>query len=303
MSVLVTGGAGFIGTALARRLTQLDIDVVLLDLPGRFKAFHRAVWECLELDVSNWDQLKVLSDRKFTTVFHLAAQTSSHVSQLKPELDVDTNVKGVLNVLNLCRRASVEKIVFTSSVAVYGSREGKISETDPLLPVANYGCTKVAGEAFIRCYGQYGIKHTIFRLFNVYGPGQDYENLMQGMLSIYMAQAITNGVIRMTGSMERYRDFVYIDDVVDALLMAMSGLHSLVLNVGTGNATRVQELVEVIGKLEGRDIFVENIGSHEGDIFGSVADISSIKEQGWSPSWDIGEGIVRMYADAREALR
>lgn len=204
MNILITGGAGFIGTALAYRLIQASHRVVLIDLPKKFKPHHRD-YECYEIDIRNISNFRVLRNKHFDCIFHLAAQTSGAISQEDPTLDVDTNVKGTLNVCNFARMCGAKKIIFSSSMAIYGNHNGKISEDNVPNPLSNYGVSKLCGEMYIQSFRQFGIQNSIFRLFNVYGPGQDMCNLRQGMASIFMAQALTSNAIRVTGSLDRYR--------------------------------------------------------------------------------------------------
>lgn len=305
MRILITGGAGFIGTALARKLTELDYEVSLLDLPQRFKPYHKG-YECYEVDIREATNFGILNHKSFSHIFHLAAQTSRAISQENPTLDVDTNVKGTLNVCNFARACGARKIIFSSSMATYGNQEGKISESNPLAPLSNYGVSKLCGEAYIKSFGQFGVKWSIFRLFNVYGPGQDMHNLRQGMASIFMAQALTSDCLRVTGSLQRYRDFVYIDDVVEALLLGLEdGTDSQTYNVGSARLTRVRELIECILSLcpKPRESFeVRNVGGHEGDTFGSLADIAKLQSLGWSPKVSLTEGLGKMYAYAKDVL-
>lgn len=147
--ILITGGAGFIGTALANRLKNLNHDVTIIDLEKKFTSLHDGFDE-YSLDIRNYENFKKIEHLEFDYIFHLAAQTASAISQEEPELDVDTNVTMQENA----------KIIFTSS---YGNKEGKIKESDIQTPLSNYGVSKVAGEYYINMFG---IKSTIFRLWS-----------------------------------------------------------------------------------------------------------------------------------------
>jgi len=305
-NILITGGAGFIGTALARKLDSLGYSVTIIDLENKFKDIHKN-FKHYVLDIREFKSFDLLKDKKFDYIFHLAAQTSSAISQENPELDVDTNVKGTLNVCNYARVCGAKKIIFSSSMATYGDIEGKIKEIDIQKPVSNYGVSKVAGEFYINMFKQFGIENTIFRLFNVYGPGQDMLNLKQGMASIYMSQSIMTNEIKVTGSFDRYRDFIYIDDVVNALILALDEkTNSEVYNVGSGVKTTVKELINLIIDINDKSnesFKVVNIGKHEGDQFGSVSDNSKLKKLGWKPTVDLKEGLINMYQYAKEILK
>lgn len=297
MKILITGGAGFIGTALARKLTQLHHEVALLDLPTKFRDYHKP-YECFCVDIREADNFAPLAHQRFSHIFHLAAQTSGAISQENPTLDVDTNVKGTLNVCNFARTCGAQKIIFSSSMAVYGNSEGSITESNPLAPLSNYGVSKLCGEAYIKSFGQFGVRSSIFRLFNVYGEGQDMSNLRQGMASIFMAQALRSNTINVTGSLARYRDFVHISDVVQALVLGLEReTDSEVYNVGSAMATSVGELIEQIVAInpKPRESFeIVNVGGHEGDTFGSLADISKISQLGWKPTIPLTQGLMAM---------
>jgi UDP-glucose 4-epimerase len=301
--ILITGGAGFIGTALAKALTSEGHDVRLLDLDSKFSSQEHSKFICYSVDIRKQSEFSLIDSDYFDAIYHLAAQTSGAISQEQPELDADTNFKGTLNVLNFARRAKVKKIIFSSSMAAYGEKKGMIFEDDVLEPVSVYGCTKVAGEVLVRSFSQYNIDFTIFRLFNVYGPGQDMSNLRQGMASIFMAQAIMNDEIKVTGSLDRYRDFVYIDDVVSALLIALDDLSGKTLNVGSGTKLTVANLLEKILKIEERNLKIENIGGHEGDIHGSIANAEYLRSTGWEPQVLIDDGLLAMHQYARKVLK
>jgi len=304
-NILITGGAGFIGTALSKKLKELNYDVTIIDLEHKFTSIHNE-FDKYTLDITNYKNFNILKDKKYDFIFHLAAQTSSAISQEEPELDVDTNVKGTLNICNYARICKAKKIIFTSSMATYGDKEGKIKEDSSQTPLSNYGISKVSGELYIKMYKQFGIENTIFRLFNVYGPGQDMTNLKQGMASIFMAQSINSNIIKVTGSFDRYRDFIYIDDVVDSLILGLDDkLNSQVFNVGSGVATTVKELIDIILEVNDKkneDFVVENIGSHEGDQFGSVSDSSQLLALGWKPKTTLLEGIENMYDYAKRVM-
>jgi UDP-glucose 4-epimerase len=305
-NILVTGGAGFIGTALSIKLNELNHNVTIIDLEHKFTSTHDN-FDSYALDIIDYQNFSILKDRTYDFIFHLAAQTSSAISQEEPELDVDTNVKGTLNICNYARVCGAKKIIFTSSMATYGDKEGKIKEDDSQIPLSNYGVSKVAGEFYINMYKQFGIENTIFRLFNAYGPGQDMSNLKQGMASIFMAQSISSNTIKVTGSFDRYRDFIYIDDIVNALILGLDDkLNSQVFNVGSGVATTVKDLIDIILEVNDKkneDFIVENIGSHEGDQFGSISDSSKLLALGWKPKVNVIEGMKNMYDYAKRVMR
>jgi UDP-glucose 4-epimerase len=303
---LVTGGAGFIGQALTSRLCQLGHDVAIMDLPAQLSKNALPV-AAYDVDIRTYRQFQKLANNRYDYIYHLAAQTSSYVSQIDPELDLDTNVKGMLNVLRFARTAGTPKVVFASSMTSYGNADGAINEQTEQRPVSNHGVSKLAGERYLQMFSQFGIKHTIFRLFNVYGPGQNMENMLQGMVSIFIAQVVKGNTVSVRGSLERYRDFVYIDDVVDALVLGLqTKTDGNVYNVGSGKPTTVAVLLEEIFHVSGRnqsDFTVVNVGGHEGDQFGTYADISRLRELGWVPKTRLADGLKTFYEYAQKVIK
>jgi UDP-glucose 4-epimerase len=298
-NILITGGAGFIGTHLAKKLLESN-NVIILDLKEKFQDIHNE-FSKVDVDIRNYENFNKLKG-SFDYIFHLAAQTSGRISQENPELDIDTNVKGTMNVLRFAKEREVKKVIFTSSMAVYGNGEN-LKEDYKLNPLSHYGVSKVTGEYLLKMYNQFGIDYTIFRLFNVYGKGQDLENLKQGMVSIYLAQLLKYGKIEVTGSLERYRDFVYISDVINALVLGLEQKTSKeIFNVGSGKKTTVKELIDLLLEIDGRNIDVMDIGGHEGDQFGTYANIDKLKKLGWKPNVTLKEGLQNMYNWAKGIL-
>ncbi|MBU0580540.1 MAG: NAD-dependent epimerase/dehydratase family protein [Candidatus Margulisbacteria bacterium] len=305
MKILVTGGAGFIGTALAKRLKHDAHQVDILDLPKKITAYHRDNFEVRGIDIRNWEEFEKITGQKYELIFHLAAQTSGAISQEDPQLDVDTNVKGTLNVCRFARKIGTKKIVFSSSMAVYGNNTFLIKEDAEIRPLSNYGISKASGEILIKAYSQYNINYTILRLFNVYGPGQDMHNMKQGMVSIYLAQAVKGDEIKITGSVERYRDLIYIDDAVDAIILAVDNMHNDIVNIGTGKKTTVRELIQLIAREKhGREDTLEivDVGAHDGDQYGTVANIERLNGYNWVVKTDVKTGLCKFYNYAKEVL-
>ena len=302
---LITGGAGFIGSAMARKLLNEGHEVHLIDLEDRIDLDREKLLGAhLHIgDISKMEVFSGLPREKFDVAFHMAAQTSARISEENPELDIDSNVKGTYYFCKWAREAMVRRVVFTSSMAVYGSHGDNINEDATIQPVSVYGITKVAGESFIRILSQESIEVYIYRLFNVYGPGQDYHNMKQGMLSIFLTQALTTDTILVTGSLDRYRDFVYIDDVIDALLTCESDKNSGgIFNVGSGKPTTVKQLCNTIINKLNSSISVVEVGSHRGDVFGNYANPRELYALGWEPSVDLEQGIETTMKDAIEVL-
>ena len=299
----VTGGAGFIGQAMVAALAKTGAEVVIVDLPVKLAEMRApSCYQWVAGDISETETYNKLSKfAPFDAVLHLAAQTSNRVSHEEPERDVLTNALGTLRLVEWCCAMGVRRLLFSSSMAVYGlPARLPISEVDPVAPFSYYGITKLAGEHYIRANAERGLNATIFRLFNVYGPGQDMRNLKQGMASIYLAYVLRGEKIPITGSLDRFRDFVYIDDVVDAWMRALheSSTFGRTFNLGTGKRTTVRELLKLIIRVAGEnpDTYpVEQVSGHAGDQFGMQADATAFKSAtGWTPRTQLEEGLSLM---------
>jgi UDP-glucose 4-epimerase len=301
-NVLVTGGAGFIGSCLSSRLKDEGYNVVVIDnLSTGFESNIPQQAEFLKLDISKEDFLNKLPKIKFDYVFHLAAQSSGEVSFEDPAYDVKTNVMGTLLLLNWSMEKKVKRFIYTSSMSVYGDDQDlPVKETAPPRPLSFYGAGKLASEKYADIFIKKGLPVTSLRLFNVYGPGQNMENLKQGMVSIYMAYIAKDEPILVKGSKDRFRDFIYVDDVIDAFIRTAFSEKAAnkTFNVGTGKQTFVWQLLDEITKA-----FVHNVGDYPiqfegstpGDQIGIYADISEIKRYlSWEPKVELSDGIVKM---------
>jgi UDP-glucose 4-epimerase len=307
---LITGGAGFIGGTLARRLLDAGQRVSILDLPNKIRSTPPpAEVEAISGDISSADTFQRLNGA-FDAVLHLAAQTSARVSHEEPQRDVDTNARGTMLLAQWCVRNKVPRIVYGSSMGVYGNPQRlPIKETDQASPVSFYGVTKLAGEHYLQAHIPLGLQPTIFRMFNVYGPGQDMANLKQGMVSVYLAYIHAGKPVPVTGSLDRFRDFIYIDDIVDAFMLALHDERSFgqVYNAGTGVTHTVRQVLDLLILTCGHDpktYSVQEIEGHPGDTFGMCSDSTKFRMAfGWTPKVPLQEGIERMVRWLREEVR
>lgn len=307
---LITGGAGFIGSAMAVKLLNEKHEVHVIDIESRINRIRDKLKGAHLYcgDISKKGAFSILPENSFDIAFHMAAQTSARVSEESPDLDIDSNVKGTYYFCKWARENKTKKAILTSSMAIYGAHGDNIDETAPIRPASVYGITKMASESFFRTLSDDGIETAIYRLFNVYGPGQDYSNMKQGMLSIFLTQALTSDAIRVTGSLSRYRDFVYIDDVLNALLISGNNNSSCenIFNVGTGVPVTVKQLCSVIAdkvSKTGENIPVIEIESHRGDVFGNYSNSNKLLSLGWRPCMDLEEGIRLTLDDAIRVLK
>jgi len=301
-NILVTGGAGFIGSCLSSRLIDEGCNVVVIDnLSTGFESNIPQEVEFLKLDISKEDFINKLPRIRFDYVFHLAAQSSGEISFEDPAYDVKTNVMGTLLLLNWAIERRVKRFIYTSSMSIYGDDQDlPVKETAPPRPLSFYGVGKLASEKYIDIFIKNGLPLTSLRLFNVYGPGQNMENLKQGMVSIYMTYIAKDKPILVKGSRDRFRDFIYIDDVVDAFIRTAFSEKAAnkTFNVGTGKQTFVWQLLDEITKAFGYkvgDYLIQFEGNTPGDQMGIYADISEIKRcLSWEPKVKLSDGIMRM---------
>jgi UDP-glucose 4-epimerase len=293
---LITGVAGFIGSAIAKRVLENGDKVVGID--NFLTGYRREVLseiDFIEGDISKVEDLEKLEKFQIDGIFHLAAQSSGEISYEKPEYDVQTNALGTLNLLNFAVKQKISRFIYASSMTIYGDVEDKpISEDICKNPKSYYGITKLAGENYVSAFSD-RLNTTSFRLFNVYGEGQNMENLKQGMVSIYLAYFLKGEPVFVKGSGDRFRDLIHIDDVVDIWLESVNLEKSFgkVYNLGTGKKSKVKKLLEVLAKSWGDEKYPIEYADYgtSGDTFGIYADISELERDFWKPKIDLETGI------------
>lgn len=299
MHYLVTGAAGFIGAAVAERLISEGNHVTTID--NLFTGFREHVPEGCEFIYGSTADKKVLDcleDRRFDAILHIAGQSSGEVSFEDPVYDLQTNAQSTVMLLDFARKIKCNKFIYASTMSVYGDHNPpECGEKTDLCPKSFYAVGKIASEHYMRIYSQtFGITCTALRLFNTYGIGQNMKNLKQGMASIYMAMAINDKHITVKGSKDRFRDFVYIDDVVDAFVKSINRESGYdYFNVCTGKATKVEEVVAEICKNLPYEVQVQYVGGTPGDQFGIYGNYEKLKNAlGWEPHYSFDEGIRMM---------
>lgn len=298
---LVTGIAGFIGSALGGALLAQghevdgvdDLSTGFMENVPAGAAFFRG--DCGESET----YARLLPKRPYDAIFHIAGQSSGEVSFDDPLRDLRTNTGSTLHLLRFALETGCRRLVYASSMSVYGEQpDAAVREDAPCRPMSFYGVGKLASEHYLRIYGRYGIASTSLRLFNVYGPGQNMGNMRQGMVSIYMSM-LADGVIRVKGRPDRFRDFVYIDDVVRAFLACLDHPESegRELNIGGSGKVLVGDLLDRLLALSKTPARVEFAGETPGDIFGIHADLTLARRcLGYVPRTDLDAGLAAMYA-------
>ena len=246
MHALVTGGAGFIGSHLSNKLLKLGAKVTIVDnLSTGTESNIPSKCDFIYLDLTENNFINKLPITT-THVFHLAAQSSGEISFEDPRYDIEINTVSTLELLKWSLNHNVKKLIYASSMNVYGYvNDEPIKETQPVAPESFYAVGKSASENYIKIFSDLGLNSTILRLFNVYGPGQNMENLKQGMLSIFLAYIMKNKPVLVKGSLGRFRDFIYIDDVISAIEKSINFSQKYdVFNICTGIRTTVQEALD-----------------------------------------------------------
>ena len=278
---LITGAAGFVGTALSRRLIADGVRVIGIDdlSTGTLENVPSEV-EFIEGDVADPRVLHQLPSG-VSTVFHLAGQSSGEISFDDPVGDLHRNVVTTLRLIEWCADHEAPRLVLASSMSVYGQQDDpvRVVESSLTRPLSCYGVGKLAAEHYLHVYRD-RVPSVALRMFNTYGPGQDLDNLRQGMVSIFVAQAVREGRIVVKGSLDRFRDLVHIDDMVEVWVRAGREDNAVgrVLNVGSGVRTSVGELTSMISTAVG-GCPIETTSGTPGDQFGITASTEQLSTQ------------------------
>ncbi|MCU4718158.1 NAD-dependent epimerase/dehydratase family protein [Halapricum hydrolyticum] len=295
-TILITGGAGFIGSHIADALTTDNDVTVLDDLSSGSRENVPDGATFIEGDVRDDDTLKNAA-ADADVIFHEAAIVSVQQSIDQPQRCQDVNLTGTLAVLEAARREDA-RVVFASSAAIYGEPTGvPIDEAEPTAPASPYGIDKCAADQYVRTYHDlYGLDTVALRYFNVYGPGQtggDYS----GVISIFREQALTGDPITVDGDGSQTRDFVHVEDVVRAnLLAATTDAVGTAYNIGTGTETSIQTLAETVQSIADTDSPIVHGEPRPGDIDRSCADVTRAREQlGYEPKISLEEGLRTLF--------
>lgn len=299
--ILITGGAGFIGSHLTRQLAA-DNDVRVFDIltSGQKPTVPDDV-DLIEADIRSQSAVTTAL-QGVDLVFHEAALVSVDASVEAPQESHENNVEGTINVLEAARQHDA-RVVLASSAAIYGHPESiPVTEQQAKTPTTPYGLDKLTCDHYARLYNElYGLETVALRYFNVYGPGQtggDYA----GVISIFIERALADDPITVHGDGEQTRDFVFVDDIVAAnRLAAETTATGESFNVGTGSSITIRELAERIRELSDSDSEIVHTEAREGDVRHSQADITNASAQlGYEPTVSIEEGLERTIEWFRE---
>ena len=298
MKILITGGLGFIGSHLEKLCLVKKHEVFILDFKN--KDFlnkidkNKKIFNC---NITNFEELKKIKLNNLDLVLHCAAQPSVAKSFENPATDLEVNVLGTFNLLRWCGLNNAKRIIYASTFNVYkeDSSINTYNETSICEPRSLLGISKLTAENYIRVYGNFlGIKWNIFRMFNIYGPGQDQNNKFLGMISIFLNMAKKDPTIIVKGSLNRFRDFIFIEDVIKAwsLLIDDKKNYDKIYNLGSGTKCSISDLLEEISLTLNKKLDIKEAPGSSGDFMGSVSDISRIKNDlDFKPDYNLKAGL------------
>lgn len=304
MKILVTGGAGFIGSHLVDRLVQEGHEVVVVDnlQTGKRRNLNKEA-RLYKLDIQTSRLERVFNRERPLLVMHLAAQVDVRRSVEDPIFDAQVNVLGTLNLLEQAVKYGTRKVVFASSGgAIYGEQDAfPAPESHPIRPLSPYGISKLNGEQYLAYYQRVsGIQYVILRYSNVYGPRQDPEG-EAGVVAIFTGKMLAGEQPIINGNGRQTRDFVFVDDVVEANLAVMGKEVQGVYNVGTAEETTVNDLFRLLVELTNAGCKELHGPAKKGEQARSVVDFSRLRQEvGWEPKVPLREGLKRTVEFFRE---
>jgi len=306
MKVLVTGGAGFIGSHLVDRLVQEGHEVIIVDnlVTGKRRNINRAA-RFYKQDVQSWRLERVFRNERPNVVMHLAAQMDVRKSVEDPMFDAQVNILGTLNVLQQAVKHGVRKVVFSSSGgAIYGEQEMyPAPESHATKPMSPYGLSKLCGEQYLSYFQRSsGLQVVSLRYANVYGPRQVPEG-EAGVVAIFIQKMLNNEQAVINGNGRQTRDFVFVEDVVEANLAVMGQDTQGTYNVGTGVETSINDLFRILIQHTGSTCKEVHGPGKKGEQARSVIDSTRLRhELSWDPKADLSDGLKKTVEYFRERL-
>lgn len=295
MKILVTGGAGFIGSHMVDKLVSLKHKVVVIDdlSTGKKENLNQKA-RFYKVKVQDRKVEEIFRKERPQAIFHLAAQIDVRYSVKDPVFDAQTNILGTINLLESCVKQKIKKFIFISTGgAIYGDG-AKVPTPESALeaPVSPYGIAKLSVSKYLHFYQvQYGLSYVDLRLANIYGPRQDSKG-EAGVTAIFCGRLKENKFLLVNGSGKQTRDYVYVKDVVDAAVRAFRSSKVGCYNVGTGKETSVNQLAENLVKVSGRDVQIKHKAAVKGEQMRSCLSSNKIRrELGWKPKYDLKKGL------------
>lgn len=302
MKILITGGAGFVGSHLCNKYVKNNDTVICLDnfltggLTNIRHLLNRRNFKLVNGDIRNYDLLEKLV-QDVDAVFHLAAQIHVDRSIIEPRLTYDINVIGTQNVMEVSRMYDVEKIIHMSTSEVYGSSEySPMDENHPLKSPHPYGASKIAADRLCYSYiNTYGMNICIMRPFNLYGPRQK-DTGYGGAISLFIKRVLSGTPPIIYGSGNQTRDYTYVEDILTAYDLILNHQHPIrePVNFGTGIDTTINDIAMKIIRLCGKQISPVHVEERPGEIQRLIADVGKAKMLGWEPRYSLDEGLIKV---------
>jgi UDP-glucose 4-epimerase len=298
MRILVTGGAGFIGSHIVDQYIAAGHEVAIVDNiwpeGGGNEVNLNPQAQFYHADITNEANLAQVFDKVMPEIVnHHAAQHSVAVSTKDPRLDARVNVLGLLNVLTNCTRVNAHKIIFASSAATYGTPAHlPLNEESIQLPEAPYGITKMVAEHYLRYWqNAHGLNYTILRYGNVYGPRQD-PNGEAGVIAIFTNRFLTHEGVRIDWDGEQRKDYVYVGDVARANVLSLTNGDNDIFCIGTGQPVSVNQIYTTLARITSFEPPITKAPRRPGDIYQTYFDHSKAKHVlGWKPEMSFEEGV------------
>ena len=300
-TILVTGGAGFIGSHLVHALLGAGHQVTILDNFSSGKRANLAGADAarmVEGDIRDLPNLGATLGR-FDAIVHLAALISGYDSLNDPDTYQDVNIDGTQRVIDFAAASGTRRIIFASSSTIYGDQQGTaLSEATPPRPLSVYALTKLGGEHLLRLYGDmHGFTHTSLRLFNVYGPRQSTDHPYANVTCKFSHAAANRLPVNLYGDGEQSRDFVYVADVVRALMAVLDASRQAIYNVGTGAEASINRLLTELGRISGAPLVTEACPPWPNDIRSIRADTGRFADEfGFRPETSLSSGLEQTVA-------
>lgn len=296
MKVLVTGGAGFIGSHLADKLIKEGHEVLVVDdLSTGKKEYVNHSARFIQFDIRDEKIDSVVADFMPEAIYHLAAQKNVRISLDNPTLDASINILGSLNLLTAALKNKVKKFIFVSTCGIYGdTSQLPTNENGPENPLSPYILNKLTFEKYLTILSHGKIKWSALRLSNVYGPRQDPYG-EAGVIAIFLDNAIKDKVLYVNGDGQQTRDFIFVSDAVNALAAALNNSEG-VYNIGTGQETSLLKLIEVIRNAVGHDLDIKHQPAIPGEVARSCLDASRARQAlHWQAQNDLVSGLQLTY--------
>lgn len=306
MKILITGGAGFIGSHLVRKLQAEGHEAVALDnLSTGLRENLPEGTELIEMDVCGEGLENIVAVGNFDAIVHLAGQTMVNVSIENPAFDAEQNILGTIHVLEAARKNGVGRVVFASTAASYGDvleADLPVKEAKELAPMSFYGLSKVTVERYLNLYHTiYGLDYVVLRFANVYGERQG-DGGEGGVISIFAKRIAEEKEITIFGDGEQTRDFIYAGDIASGIYAALQTEQvNAAYNLSTQTETSLRELVNILSNIAGRKITPKYGPEREGDIYKSMLSNARAKRGlSWKPVVPLEEGLKRTYDHFKE---